>query len=319
MTYVYTENDRMSGEDFLNVFAKLWEEYSILWIVTSAIIGGLITHFFKFIFEKYIPAWQLKKATRVSIQKYQLPLLQYGYAAENSILKVLKNTQINDNESNEDSHLRTLYFICAFFGWCQVLSKKSLLEYVQFGLVSSKAIETFGTHYNNVIRGISSPDYFLGLEENLNGAADTARVPSLAATAIGDLMNKDYGNLKILFPEVIGFREFVSGYKHNSEFREWFSYIENIFDYKTKSESDIKWNRLIILYTHIRVFTFFLEIRNESILLKMADYIKKILRISKRPYLVDLDGICERIHPTVKDRLHNELATLGYAIGYGIE
>ena len=133
------------------------------------------------------------------------------------------------------------------------------------------------------------------------------------------VMTKDYENLKILFPEVISFREFVHGYKHNSEFKEWFYYIENIFNYKTKSESDIKWNRLIIFYTHIRVFTFFLEMRNENILLKMVNYIKKILSIPKIPYLIDLDGICEKIHPTVKDRLHNELATLGYVVGYRIE
>jgi hypothetical protein len=143
----------------------------------------------------------------------------------------------------------------------------------------------------------------------------------LAATAIGDLMTKDYENRKSLFPEVIGFREFVSRYKHISEFKEWFSYIENIFDYKTRSETDMKWNRLILFYTHIRVFTYFLEIRKEyNILLKMVDYIKKILRIPKRPpYLIDIDGICENMHPTIKNRLDKELSMLGYAVGYGVE
>jgi hypothetical protein len=292
----------MSGESFLNTLANSWEEYSILWIIISAFIGGLITHVFKFLFERHIHAWQLKKATRISIQKYQLPLLQYGYAAEKSILTVLKNTHTKYNESNGDSHLRTLYFIGAFLGWCQVLSKKSLIEYVEHGLVSSKSIETFGIHYNNIIRGISSLDYLLGLEEN--GEADRTRVPSLAATAIGDLMTKENENLKNLFPEVIGFREFVSSYKLISEFKEWFSYIENIFDYETKSKTDMKWNRLILFYTHIRVFTFFLEIRKEyNILSKMIDYIKKIVRIPKRPYLIDLDSICEKMHPIVKDRL----------------
>lgn len=263
---------KMSGESLLDSISKSWEQYSILWIIISGIVGYTI----KFIFEKIIPAWQLKKATRVAIQKYHLPLLQYGSAVEDSIIRLLKS-ETKYNEWDTFLRLKTLYFIAAFLGWCQIFAKESLIEYVGYGLGSSKNIRIFNSHYHNVFTGISSIHYFSSSEETFKDAY-TSSVPALVATAIGDVMIKDYQNHKSIFPQVMGFREFRSNYEKDSEFKEWVGHIENILNYNTKSENDIKWNRIIIFYTHLYVFTDFLERRNKKILSKMHDYIERVRR-----------------------------------------
>jgi hypothetical protein len=183
--------------------------------------------------------------------------------------------------------------------------------------MSSTAIETFGTHYNNIVRGISSVDYFFGLEDTFDDSLDVARVPALAATAIGDSMVRGDEKVNGIYPEVIGFKEFMNCYKNDLESKEWFAYIENVLDYKTRSGSDLRWNRLVIFYTHIEVFKYYLETRNKNSILKKIRFINKISRTSKKKPYVVVDKICKEIHPTAKKRLQNEMSALGIPFTYG--
>jgi hypothetical protein len=51
-----------------------FHEPTIIWILISLGLGGLLTEVIKFVFEQTIPEWQRKKATRSAIQKYSYPL-----------------------------------------------------------------------------------------------------------------------------------------------------------------------------------------------------------------------------------------------------
>jgi hypothetical protein len=89
----------MPGDNLLDIISK--------WIIIWSFISGVIGASIKFIFEKIIPTWQLRKATRVAIQKYSLPLLQYSSAVEDSIFRVVKS-EINYNDWNTFLRLKTL-------------------------------------------------------------------------------------------------------------------------------------------------------------------------------------------------------------------
>jgi hypothetical protein len=286
-----------------------------IWIIIWTIISGFVGYTIKFIFEKIIPAWQIKKGTRVAIEKYRLPLLQYGTAIKDSMIQIV-NSQTKYNDWDAFLRLKTLYFMAAFLGWCQIFAKESLIEYVEHGLSVSKDVRVFNAHYHNVFRGISSTHYFSSSEETFKEAY-TSSVPALVATAIGDVMIKDCQGYKSAFPQVIGFREFQFNYENNPEFNKWIAHIDNILNYESKSENDLKWNRIIIFYTHLCVFTYFLERRNKKIYLKMCDYIKKtVKRAHKARVLIYLDRICENIRPITKVVLKNELADMGYSMTY---
>jgi hypothetical protein len=305
----------MSAPNFWNVPPEPWNVYTGIWLLVGGVIGVVFNRFIQYIFEEYIPTRQYEKASRVSIQKYQLPLLLYGRAAEKSLLGVVKGIDKNDNE---DSHLRILYFICAFLGWCQIVSKRSLVQFAEHGFISSKSLKPFGNHYNKIVSGISSLEYFSGIEDKFEGTMDSTRVPSLVATAIGDLMTEREENIHGIYQEIISYRAFVNDYKNSHEVREWLAYLENILHYESRSKRNIKWNRLILFYAHIHIFCDYIDTRSKSkVTAAFAPVKNAILGFNRRDTI--LDEIYESMHPKVQERLLVELDEMKYRIVPGID
>jgi hypothetical protein len=181
------------------------------------------------------------------------------------------------------------------------------------GVLSSKTIESFGTLYNNIIKGVSGTHYFSGLGNEVN-SIDTSRVPALTATAIGDLMIRENDKSNSLNPEVISFKEFIHRYKRDPEFKEWLSSLDKIINSIAYSKVDLKWNRLVILYSHIHMFMHYLEVRNKSIVTKLGEGIRKTIHGNRdRPY-ISLDEVYENLIPTVKQHLLPELESSGYRV-----
>ena len=146
--------------------------------------------------------------------------------------------------------------------------------------------------------------------------SQSARVPALASTAIGDLMIKESAGTKELFSYLIGFLEFTRNYEHNLEYKKWFSYLENILTGLDQSQANAKWNRLIIFYTHLCVFINFLE-RNDKYPFYLQRIFQKILTQNEVPKLIKIDKICQNLHPIVKIELKKDLDILRYKVTYG--
>jgi hypothetical protein len=309
----------------IDLLSTSFSQYSLIWLLISAGIGALIAASVKFVFEQTLPEWQRKRATRIAIQKYSFPLLQSAYNLENTMDALLRGLErITSGNTPDYIRLRVLYFFGSFFGWCRILSNESIIEYAELSQkIKSKNVERFAIHYNMLFKGISHLSYFRDIKDIPSASSQSARIPALVSTAIGDLMIKESTGGKELFSLTINFLEFTRKYEQDQDFRKWFEYIDNVLSDMKQIKSNAKWNRIVLIYIHLRVFIDFLE-RNRSYSAlygwTVYDYLQKISKVLFRrkdvPMLIVLDTVCNSIDPKIRLRLDQDLCRLGYKITY---
>jgi len=213
-----------------------------------------------------------------------------------------------------------------FFGWCKVLSNESILEYLGTSGVSSNADKytsyKFASYYDLVFNGISNISYFLKADDISSEKRNSARIPGLVVSCIGDLMIREPKDSSELFSKVISFLEFTRNYEQNPEFKKWFEYLEDLLKNITISKTDGRWNRLIIFYTNLSVFINYLD-RNSQTFQAPKSILSRYFfpRLSdmqgqKKNYLLIQSRTAGNIHPKVKEELHKQLKSLDYNIAY---
>lgn len=289
------------------VLSQSFESNTISYIVISGVLVGSITAIIKYVTDQYLPERKLKKARKRAIQKYSYPLFYAAYLASRNIYHLLSYDEIKkfDNQNNNTYHLSILYSIGCFVGWYNILDKEAFLEEIErSGSKSggSKKMQKFSSHSSQIFRGMSSVSYFhasIGSHKEEKKLAkflyhkkiDTGkkigidsdiRLPSLlnievatiepsVLNAIGELMTKNTQNPKQDFKEVIGFAEFARCYDNCSDFKKWFSYIERIISGLSNSESDARWNKMVVLLCHLIVF---IQVVGRSYYMSKPDYFK---------------------------------------------
>lgn len=309
----------------IDLFFSSFQQYSLIWIIISGFIGALISSSIKFIFENIIPEWKIKKASRIAVQKYFFPLWRSGYFLKSAIEDQLLGQTYYEwkNDVKYDYHqLRLLYFFGSFFGWSKVLDDESVLDFIeQNPKINSGYLKKFAIYYNSLLGSISHKKYFNEIDNNLSTEIELSRIPALALSCIGELMIKKTKSVGI-YSDIISFLEFSQQYKENAEFKKWFSYLENLFIDLQKEQNNLKWNRLIIFYTHLCIFNDFMNRNSKKSILTRStkiEYlslmIQKIYR-KKVDYLIIQKKICERINPKVKRKLVIDLNRFGYKISY---
>ena len=304
----------------IDIFSSSFQQYSIAWIIISGVIGAFLTASTKFVFEHTLPEWQLKRATRIAIQKYSFPLLRSARDLEATIKEVLFGTRWNDSKDYY-FRLRALYLFGRFFGWCKILSNESVLEYVERAeIIKSKNVQMFAKYYAIIFKGISNVSYFLEAEDISFAERESARIPALVISCIGDLMVKEATQSKEAFSNIITFLEFTRYYQENPEFKKWFSYLENLLSDIKKSETNAKWNRLTIFHTNLCVFIDFLNKNNK----KSAIY-ERVLQIIRNslplhhevlPNVIRQDKTFQKKHRKVENKMVKDSDDLGYKISY---
>jgi hypothetical protein len=276
----------------LETILRSFEEHSIIWILISAGIGGLIGALIKFVFEQVLgPRLQSARAARVALRKYSYPLLRAADTLDRRIENLIRfvSEKWFDDPNDDYYRISTLYLLGSYFGWCKILENEAFLEYE----ISDKRAKDFSIQFNRVFKGITGFYYFQDVKDSEMSSVETATVPRLALTALGELMmKKDQG--KDALPTVLDFVEFARSYKDSADFKKWFSYLENLLSGLRRSKDDARWNRLVIFAINLRVFVSFLDPTSRQTAPRQIYYLK---------YL----------HPKVEERVRNELVEAGYS------
>ena len=252
----------------------------------------MLTNLIKFVFEQVLgPRLENARAARVALRKYSYPLLRAADTLDRRIENLIRfvSKQWFDDPNDDYYRISTLYLLGSYFGWCKILENEAFLEYE----ISDKRAKGFSIQFNRVFKGITGFYYFQDLKDSEMSSVETATVPRLALTALGELMmKKDQG--KDALPTVLDFVEFARSYKDSADFKKWFSYLENLLWGLRRSKDDARWNRLVIFAINLRVFVSFLDPTSRQTAPRQIYYLK---------YL----------HPKVEERVRNELVEAGYS------
>lgn len=308
-----------------DVFYSSFQEYTIIWIIISGLIGAFLSASANFLFQNVLPQWQQRKATRIAIQRYSFPILRSARYLHTTIQAILLDANRTnwDRQEFDYFHFRVLYSFGMFFGWYKVLSNESMLEYLGTSEIQrTKSADEFAPYYDIIFKGISDDTYFLKAEDISVENRESARIPALIVSNIGELMIREPKDSKDMFSKIINFLEFTRYYEKNPEFKKWFIYLENLLKNTVISKTDARWNRLIIFYTNLSVFINFLDRNNQklsfpkSIQLRYLFPISRALFHQEHNYLIIQNSISGNIHPRIKEELLRQLKTLRYNISY---
>ena len=93
------------------LFLRSFEQYSILWIVLSAGIGGIIGGWSKFLFEQMLPAqMKMRMEARQAFKKYRYPIIRAADALDRRLQNFV---QFVDRKWYDD--VRDSYYCCLLY------------------------------------------------------------------------------------------------------------------------------------------------------------------------------------------------------------
>jgi len=124
----------------IGFFTQPFEEYTILWIIISLGLGGLLTEAGKFFFEKALPSLQQKKTARSAFRKYSYPLLASASLLSLDLRDFLNYLEKDQNwfgkgkDNDTDPHVKhkrlsILYHFGKFYSWCRIFKKEAFIEH----------------------------------------------------------------------------------------------------------------------------------------------------------------------------------------------
>ena len=238
-------------DSIANTISTSFQEHTILWIIISGIIGGIITQVLKFVFESTIPEWQRRKATRIAIQKYDLPISQSAFTLSYTIDTIVKSPSILD-DGNE--RLNILYNFGCFFGWIQIFLDESFSEGITIPgrLKNYRNMVKYQYYLSELFMGISY-DYFND-RSIFPEVVKNIAIPRHALNVIGELMIDKSDKTNNAYKKVISIVDFVKNYQESDDFKRWFIYLDNILSGIRKSKSNTQWNMLALINIYIILF-----------------------------------------------------------------
>lgn len=271
-----------------NFLIRSIEEHSVLWVVLSAGVGGVIGAFLKYLFETvFATRYKQKVTARRLLRRYRFPLLRAADTLDRRLENMIRFIEKKWYEDPEEDYYRlsTLYLFGSYLGWCKILEDMAFFEFES----SDRKARAFSICFHRVYKTLTSFYYFSPITGNEVKGIEEATVPRFALTAISELMVKNAGENKDKVPQVWGFVEFSKRMEESVEFRKWFRYLENaILLNHSPSKSSARWNRLILVATMLRAFVAFLDPKGRHTAPRQIPYLK-------------------RIHPQVADKVRREL------------
>jgi hypothetical protein len=270
-----------------------FEEHSVIWILISAGVGGIIGALVKFVFEQVLgPKYERKRSAKAALRKYSYPLLRAADTLDRRVQNFIRfvSKKWFDDPKEDYYRLSTLYLFGCYFGWCKILEDEAFLEFE----LSDRKARDFNIQFKRVFKGLTGFYYFQDLNATEMPAIETAQVPRLALTGIGELMIKKPVEAKDALPTVLDFIEFTREYKDSPDFKKWFSYLECILSNLRRSVKDARWNRLVVFAINLRIFVSFLDPAKRHIAPRSIYYL-------------------EYLHPKVAKLVRNEIEESGYS------
>jgi hypothetical protein len=271
-----------------NFLLRSIQEHTVLWILISAGLGGIMGALIKFVFETVAALrYQQRVTARKMLRRYRYPLLRAADSLDRRLENMINFIEKKWYEDRQDDYYRlsTLYLFGSYLGWCKTLEDAAYFDFER----SDRRAREFSIRFYRVFKALTGFWYFSGLDEGEIEGIEEATVPRLALTAIGELMLQNSTEDKDQMPKLLGFVEFSRRLKESSEFQRWFGYLEKgiLTDHKP-SRSSARWNRLLVVASILRAFVTFLDPKSRQTTPRQIRYLK-------------------RMNPKVADRVQEEL------------
>jgi hypothetical protein len=266
-----------------NFLLRSIQEHTVLWILVSAGLGGIIGALIKFLFETVAALHYEQKITaRKMLRKYRYPLLRAADSLDRRLDNMITFIEKKWYEDPQDDYYRssTLFLFGSYLGWCKTLEDAAYLEFE----TSDRRAREFSIRFYRVFKALTGFWYFSDLEEGAIGDIEEATVPRLALTAIGELMLQSSTEGNDQLPRLLGFVEFSKRLRESSEFQQWFGYLEKgiLIDHNP-SKSSTRWNRLLVVASILRAFVTFLDPKSRQTTPRQIHYLKRMnLKVADR-------------------------------------
>lgn len=252
------------------------QEHTVLWVLISAGLGGIIGALIKFLFETVAALrYQQEVTARKMLRKYRYPLLRAADSLDRRLENMISFIDKKWYEDPQDDYYRlsTLYLFGSYLGWCKTLEDEAYLEFE----TSDRRAREFSIGFYRVFKALTGFWYFSDLDEGEIAGIEEATVPRLALTAIGELMLQNPSEAKDQMPKLLGFVEFSKQLKESAEFRKWFGYLEErILTNHKPSKSSARWNRLLVVASLLRAFVTFLDPKGRQTTPRQIHYLKRM-------------------------------------------
>lgn len=270
-----------------------FQEHSVIWLLISAGVGGLIGALIKFVFETVIAShYESRLNSQKMLRQFRYPLLRAADSLDRRLENLIHfvDQKWYDDPDDDYYRLSTLYLFGCYLGWAKILEDAAYLEFEG----SNTSARNFSIRFNRVFKALSGYWYFKSVSKDEMKDIDSATVPRFALTAIGELMQKSAGKKDAdSLPKVLGFVEFSKQLSTSNDFKKWFKYLESgILLNQQPSSKSAHWNRLLVVATQLRAFLTFLDPSGRQTAPRQIEYLK-------------------RMHPAVAEKVKMELLEMG--------
>ncbi len=264
------------------------EEHSVLWVVISAGVGGVIGCFIKFIFDQILAYWISERREIMGIVvQYSKPILRAADTLEREINIFVQNVDEKWFDNDEYFRVSILYDFGCYLGWARILER----EVVYLDFENERKSRDFNIRFNTVFKAFTSFSYFEEISDR--DLIGRSVIPRKVLTAIGELMIERQTDQKRPC-RVIEFTTFCREFEKSQEFQRWFRYLADFLSNLKPLATDLRWDRLIVISANLQMLIFFLNPRD--------------IRTKRRQF-----SNLERIqNPTVKERLLEQIERAGY-------
>jgi hypothetical protein len=236
-----------------------FKEYTIIWLLLSSVLGGIIGAAIKIFSENIISQnVSLNKIAREHFNDYSFKLLKAAKSLDKRLDFIINDKKIFAYEER-NSKLSFYYAFGNYFGWCKIIQEEAIDKFKRL----PKTVMRFNITFLQTLKGLSSNFYFIGHTEIEHIIAKNAVIPNYCHTAISDLMLADIdSNKTIIKSPILSFSEFCKKYDNDDEFKTWFIYFEKFIQKMEFEKDNLNWNRFLIISINLKVLINQLDRRN---------------------------------------------------------
>jgi hypothetical protein len=232
-----------------------FNETSIIWLLLSALLGGVIGASIKFVFDYLLPENLKSRKELLEIKsKYAVPIFHSAVQLRkrlDNIVKLIKLIEEEDgwldkDDSDDYYFLSTIYITAQFFGWIQVL--RHTVIYLDLSSTSETKAYSYGL--DAIISSFSDPALMEEKPATDPQDSEDKWIYSIWLQAIGDQMIKKEDSEY----SVLSFAEFCDKLKNtkNKDFHKWMSPLIDF--YHDLKSNQIRFRRIAAIHAIVNSF-----------------------------------------------------------------
>jgi len=246
----------------VDLLFRSFEEHSIVWIILSAGVGGLIGATIDFLLQNVLTSrMQSSKAARDAINRYKYPLIQSVESLRKLIELLFQFVEANREDMITDEYFKLsyLYTFGRFLALSEIIEDTAIFKYEP----SSSRTKKLHINFYGVFKAMTNFSYYQNIEEIPVDRVRAVTVPRLYLKAIGEIMVdrtvKESGEPGI----PIGFVKFTTKYYTDKAFAQWFEPLVQLLDASWQGKQGLAWSRLVLLTTKLNVLSYTLDPRGK--------------------------------------------------------